>query len=527
MSCSDKPSPQVMEAIEAALCRWYEAFPERDFRSHLASPWLQDEGALNVPVSLFAGSKHTWWRPLVRGLTLDAPSDLAQLSQDERLENVQRLVQQHRPWDEDAGSALMNTRALRKVREVHIEGASLSPDQLEAILGAPMMRSVQSLDLSNNPLGDAGLERIARCENLPALRSLVMYSYDRSPTASGLNALLSSSVGRALVRLEIRGLPDPKGPLPSTSQLPQLKELALEELDPNCELLCKLSENSLPNLHSLHLAVRESDPQVIEALSQSPLFDQLTTLSLETPEPELWMEALCKSGVLFRLTEFRLRDGAMSASPASPNPARWLCADKPSALKRLALCSDYGKRTMEGLSFFDAPSLQGLTHLYLEHPKLGDEALRTLQGAGVLPALLHLAIEREPLGNPGVKALASAPLIRQLKTLNLTQVDCGDPGARHLAFSPAMQQLERLSLYGNQIKSKGTQALAQTPMPKLRYLTLHFNKIGKPGALALANSANFPSLQELSLSGAAVKPAERQALQKSPHLQKTSIGFWY
>ncbi len=133
---------------------------------------------------------------------------------------------------------------------------------------------------------------------------------------------------------------------------------------------------------------------------------------------------------------------------------------------------------------------------------VGFAALASAAAAGSLPRLEHLSVEYNPLGDAGALSVARAVgrgAFAGLHGMYLGACEIRDEGAVAL-FSAicavgAMPELVILSLHNNRFGDAGTIALSTElevnpagALPKLEGLRLNGNRIGDDGALALAKA---------------------------------------
>jgi hypothetical protein len=122
------------------------------------------------------------------------------------------------------------------------------------------------------------------------------------------------------------------------------------------------------------------------------------------------------------------------------------------------------------------------------------------------------------IGPSGLRHLLGSGHAGCLRTLYVNEDRLGERGAEWLASWPGLAQAETLSLWGNSFGPEGAAALAAASMPALSVLLLNNNRIGDPGAVALADSPSVARLTRLDLQVNAIGDRGGRALIESPHL---------
>jgi hypothetical protein len=175
---------------------------------------------------------HFHWRPT---LGAEAPTALllsnleGSLVEYLSLAGLLSLLENHQPswlrlWRRLKGVALydvvLNEALLRRVArelpssglvELHLHGCGLGADGAAELAGCEALSNLRTLSISNDFLGDAGMQALAESPHLRQLTTLTLNRicdgrYGPAPvTADGVAALVRSPVARRLRRLDLKG----------------------------------------------------------------------------------------------------------------------------------------------------------------------------------------------------------------------------------------------------------------------------------------------------------------------------------
>ncbi len=162
---------------------------------------------------------------------------------------------------------------------------------------------------------------------------------------------------------------------------------------------------------------------------------------------------------------------------------------------RMARC-DTGTASLKALSKIDNTCLHTLD---MSSTNLGATGLQALGQASFLPTLRSLELEGNslrPLGK-ALTALRDSSVCEQLEVLDLGSVGIGGKLGSTF-FSPGFPRLHTLHLGNNNLGNVGLRALIESPMPRLRHLTMHWNSM-EESALTSLTHANWPALESLQI----------------------------
>ncbi|MCA9526324.1 MAG: hypothetical protein KC549_08505 [Myxococcales bacterium] len=197
-----------------------------------------------------------------------------------------------------------------------------------------------------------------------------------------------------------------------------------------------------------------------------------------------------------------------------------------------------------------APSAPGLT---LVQQQIDDARLAALVAEGRLtPAVVEVDLSSNQITAAGVATLLASP-IEKLQLLVLYDNRIGDAGAQALGRAPKLAGVNHLdvayngltapgvtalvgpgtvltgptylSVAGNALPDAWLDALAAGPfVPHLRDLSLRRTGLTDAGAQRLAGLP-FAKLERLNVSGNALSPAGRAALQAAPWARRCRITY--
>jgi uncharacterized protein (TIGR02996 family) len=348
-------------------------------------------------------------------LNLDEPltrAGMRKLADCEQLRSVRRLNLARCAVEADVVAALLASKYLTQVRELNLQGCSLSDgsvlaavaeaaprlpglenldltenrledDHLVPLLGSTLMAQLKQLRLAfYNPIGNATLERLAAAPSLARLAHLDMSS--SKVTAGGLKALLEAPTLTSLKHLYLGGT---------------------RVGNAGARLLAESPASR--SLRYLSLADAKVDASGASFLAQSRNLGQLEFLELHTGQDD----------------------------------------------ER----SRIGNEGLDALANTD--HLPGLRHLLLVDQEISDGGMRKLVKSRLLGQLTWLKLNSNPLGDDGVKALAASPQAARLQLLDLYDCSLTSSGGQALVKSPHLKALEYLDLTDNDFDRKTEIAL--------------------------------------------------------------------
>jgi hypothetical protein len=238
-----------------------------------------------------------------------------------------------------------------------------------------------------------------------------------------------------------------------------------------------------------------------------------------------------------------------------PAPGRWLrqlFGGSPEPRLRVTRAIDVALQGAEisgdRLAWSDAPELAQATIVRVfdeqlgdaglarwlrssSHPRITDLALAggiTDRGASQLAhdprleGLSSLALFRNAIGPEGLAELIESPRLRgNLHRLLLGRNRLGEPGARALAGATAIEGLELLDLDCNRLEGPAVAALVEAPLLRgVRTLNLSNNPIGAQGCAALAACPHLGGLETLFLHGAGLDDDAVARLLRAPWMPR-------
>jgi uncharacterized protein (TIGR02996 family) len=245
-----------------------------------------------------------------------------------------------------------------RLRFLDLNNTWLRGTEVPDLVAAPALQSVETLDLSGNPLATAGAALLATAGNLAGLRRLVVNS-------AGLGSAGAWSLCQA--------------------NLPALESLHLRTNAIGDDGLAALAQGTLPRLRELNVSYNGITARGLAALTgHCP--EGLASLDLS------W-NRFGDDGV-----------GALAAGPGS----------------LVALDLSYCELTDRAAAALASwPGLGGLVTLNLGTNRIGDDGLTALARSPHLAGLRSLYLGNTAVGDAGVAALLDSPLLGRLEVLVL------------------------------------------------------------------------------------------------------------
>ncbi|MBS1123555.1 MAG: hypothetical protein H6Q90_5783 [Deltaproteobacteria bacterium] len=131
-------------------------------------------------------------------------------------------------------------------------------------------------------------------------------------------------------------------------------------------------------------------------------------------------------------------------------------------------------------------------------------------------------LQRAHLTDRNLTDVAAAKGIEKLRGLDLRRVRLKEYGIDGLCEGTRFRGLEVLGLLRCGLGTKGMKRFAERAdprrMPSLHTLELRANRLGDPGAVALAGARILTGIRTLDLTGNRIGPAGAKALAASPYL---------
>lgn len=151
---------------------------------------------------------------------------------------------------------------------------------------------------------------------------------------------------------------------------------------------------------------------------------------------------------------------------------------------------------------------------------ISDVGTRALVDDPRLAGVRSLALFRNAIGPEGLSALLASPRLgRGLRRLLLGRNRIGEPGARALAGPTPMAGLDLLDLDCNRLEGVAVRELADAPLlAGVRALNLSNNPIGAEGCAALAESPRLHALEVLLLHACELDDEAVLPLLRAPWL---------
>lgn len=328
-----------------------------------------------------------------------AAPDLKELSAIRRIDLSANFI------GPEAIQELARAAHLSELRALNLDQCSIGDQGLDALLSSPSLGALEVLSLRHNLITNAGLDALVRAPLMDQLRALDLSNNPLS--VSGLQSLAEISRPGVLEELTLADTP--------------LGELGAEALG-KAPLLGRLKR--------LSLAYCRADVRALRALFAASPWPYLESLAL--PHNHLTLSALAvlatASGAP-RLASLDLSDNRLDRA-RTPSLAHTL--QEGGLLCQLsALDLSSGQLTAEHMELLARAPLDGLRELDLSHNLIG------------------------PLG---LDALLDAPWIDGLERLRLDHAQLSDEGAYQLA-GVTWRRLRELAVRGNTISGDGLRVL--------------------------------------------------------------------
>lgn len=260
------------------------------------------------------------------------------------------------------------TAALEKDPAVlELKGRYYSTEEMEILSGIESLRSVRSLDLSDNQIGNPGLSILFQASVLEGLEELNL----------GINFISEEGI---VALCEV----------PSVC-LRSLKKLFIPDNSLSDVAGAHLVRSShFPELRHLDLGWNEVGNETAKALGETLTLPKLETLVLERSYiDDEGIQGFVVGGVARQLRELNLTANKLT---------------------------DAGARTLAASS-----NLSSLQVLHLSQNLIADEGARALGGSSNLAGLTHLYMGRNYFGVEGAQALFETKTLTSLKTLVLKE----------------------------------------------------------------------------------------------------------
>ncbi|MFQ5451663.1 MAG: hypothetical protein ACE5E9_13630 [Nitrospinaceae bacterium] len=250
---------------------------------------------------------------------------------------------------------------------LQLKGRYFATDEMTVISGSEQVRSVKSLDLSDNQINDEGLGILFESPNLAGLEEL--YLGINFVTDRGILGL-AQSTRLAMTHLKVLSLSDNK-----------LTDASLSELVRSPNFNC---------LEFLDIGWNEVGNGTAQALGETNTLANLKKLDLERGYIDSeGVNHLVRGRVIEHLEELNLSANKLNDE----------------AVQILA----------------NTPKLSSLRVLRLSQNLFGDEGAKALGASATLTGLTHLYMGRNLFGPEGAKAVFETKTLTRLKTLMLQE----------------------------------------------------------------------------------------------------------
>jgi uncharacterized protein (TIGR02996 family) len=264
---------------------------------------------------------------------------------------------------ETGAAVVLGSKHLRRLVRLDLSGNLIT--SVEAIVRADWPASLRELDLSENPITDPEMERLASCPQLAQLTTLAVTRLDflpQVPIPSNAGALWNSLHPVNLANLDLSGFrlgPTGAAALGRARWVERLESLRLWGCGLGSEGVKALADSPLRRLVSLNLGGNDIGPDGVSSLARSRQLANLMYLNLtNNPLGDEGLLAILESPSLDQLTGLSLMgcditDAGVQALAASPASAR---------LTRLYL-ADVQISSEGANALIRSPHLGGLTRL--------------------------------------------------------------------------------------------------------------------------------------------------------------------
>lgn len=361
----------------------------------------------------------------------------------------------------DAGAAqLARARRWDGLRELSLDRNDLGPDGLEALMLASFIPSLESLSLASNWLTDACAAQLST----PRLRSLHTLNLDANRLGDrGVRAMMESRWSAPRLRrlsLAANGLgPDAAQAIAWRAFASPLESLELGRNMIGSRGLHALTESSrLDNLIWLDVSNNALRDEALWAFHDTPHLPQLAGLGLsDNGLTDEGMAAVARWAGLGGLTSLNLSGNLITQRGL----ARLVSWPGFASLTQLSLANN----ELDGLDALEqvrAPL--ALRSLDLSRARLDAAAIRALVAAmAYMPQLERLVLNECGLRPDLLAPLLASPAIAQLTALHITHNALGDAGAALLAYCSGLSGLRTLKLEPNGISRDGYAHLIHSP----------------------------------------------------------------
>lgn len=321
------------------------------------------------------------------------------------------------------GARFLESLTVHKARLKHTDAAPL--------MRHPVVAQLDHLDLSENKLGDRGVETLAAA----ALAKLQHLRLDTIQVGDeGANAIASAPWLAGLRTLDLNGN--------------RLSEEAVVAL---------LTSQKTSALCTLRLGSTKCQAVAMDALCTSTMgaLEELCLDGWKLKGPRI--DRLAEAPLLRSLRRLSLEGCGLK-----PKPLAVLMASAPDGLRSLNVASN--RLTNAGLAVLaETTALSSLTELNLRKCHAGAEGVRALATSPHLSSLRFLGLGDNAIGDEGLAALAESVTLTSVKELRLTRCGIGPAGIEAWCGSACHQNVDVLDLSGNGIGDEGARRIAQTP----------------------------------------------------------------
>lgn len=328
---------------------------------------------------------------------------------------------------------------VRPFRRLDFEGGELELESIARLVSDPRFETVESLNLSRNPVGDEALLELARTETRKKLRKLSLQN--TKVTDAGIAAWIRAGGLRGLAVLQLNKSaagPDTARALANAGHdVASLKVLGLSACQLDRSAAKDLARARFSQLESLDVSANALMDEGVGEILRSDQMSGLRSLYLTgTQLAGSFVDALavhCPPRI------------HMAGTDSTPGLAESLLAcPAVESLRQLDL-----SWCREGLAAEIAESahLGGLQSLTLQGAKVDDDGLMRLVESDHLRALFALSLPSNRVGDAGLARLAQSPAAARFLWLDLRFGDFGRDGLDALEASSHLDGLRFLGLY--------------------------------------------------------------------------------
>lgn len=391
-----------------------EPIGEEGLRELADSPHLANLRELAFGMEQFeedglAGLGHASWLGSLTRLSLsgNAAGDEALQSflAEATLTRLERLDLAATGAQSGAIMSLARSRAANTLRELILTDNQIGVPGLDALTGAGVLPQLVVLDLAATGLEPGNLAPLCRSALLARLTKLSI-AHNRKLTPDDLSALLSAPLSPVLKDLELSGKYGDAGAeiVAQSAVLARLERLDLSASGITAPGIALLASSPHPrNLRALELFSNRAMAAGAAALASSPALTNLTRLGISNNAiGDDGVRALAQSPYLTRLRSLSIR-----ACEMSDKGVEALAAGKLDRLRSIDLAYN-GLTDRAAAALAGSAALSNLDSLILANNKIGREGARAFAASKELALIRNLDLTRNSVGPEGAAVLREA-----------------------------------------------------------------------------------------------------------------------